>query len=132
MSIAAYKRTITETESPRQIERRVLSRVTADLERLGPDYDAAERGLDKLSALAGGLRDALWRNQRVWIAFQSDLAQAGNQFPPELRASLISLSIWVDSHTRGVLQGSNKVRPLIEINKTIIRGLDGNTLQVME
>ncbi|MGD9863911.1 MAG: flagellar biosynthesis regulator FlaF, partial [Pseudodonghicola sp.] len=61
MSIAAYKRTITETESPRQIERRVLARVTADLERLGPDFDAAERGLDKLTALSNGLRDALWQ-----------------------------------------------------------------------
>jgi len=132
MSIAAYKRTITETESPRQIERRVLARVTADLERLGPDFDAAERGLDKLTALSNGLRDALWQNQRVWMAFRTDLAQPGNQLPPELRAAMISLSVWVDTHTRGVLQGKNKVRPLVEINKTIIRGLDRNTLQVME
>ncbi|MGD9862228.1 MAG: flagellar biosynthesis regulator FlaF, partial [Pseudodonghicola sp.] len=78
------------------------------------------------------LRDALWQNQRVWMAFRTDLAQPGNQLPPELRAAMISLSVWVDTHTRGVLQGKNKVRPLVEINKTIIRGLDRNTLQVME
>lgn len=132
MSIAAYKRTISETESPRQIERRVLSRVTSELERLGPEYDSAERGLDKLSLLSNGLRDALWQNQKVWMAFQGDLSQEGNTLPPDLRAGLLSLSIWVNTHTRGVLQGDNKVRPLIEINQTIIRALDGNALQVME
>ncbi|MDX2482325.1 MAG: flagellar biosynthesis regulator FlaF, partial [Pseudodonghicola sp.] len=35
MGIAAYKRTISQTETPRQIERRVLSRATSELERLG-------------------------------------------------------------------------------------------------
>ncbi|TDK50187.1 flagellar biosynthesis regulator FlaF [Antarcticimicrobium luteum] len=132
MSIAAYKRTISETESPRQIERRVLSRATSELERLGPEYDAAERGLDRLTFLANGLRDALWQNQKVWLAFQHDLAQEGNTLAPDLRAGLLSLSHWVDTHTRGVLLGQNKVRPLIEINQTIIRALDGNTLQAME
>lgn len=132
MSIAAYKRTISETESPRQIERRVLSRVTSELERFGADYDAAERGLDKLAILSNGLNDALWQNQRVWMAFRNDLAQEGNTLPPALRAGLLSLSAWVDTHTKGVLNGKNKVRPLIDINQTIIRALEGNPLQVME
>lgn len=132
MSIAAYKRTISETESPRQIERRVLSRVTSELERLGADYDAAEQGLDKLSLLTNGLKEALWQNQRVWRAFRHDLAQEGNTLPPGLRAGLLSISAWVDTHTRGVLQGRHKVRPLVDINQTIIRALDGNTMQVME
>ncbi len=132
MSIAAYKRTISETESPRQIERRVLSRVTSELERLASDYDSAEQGLDKISILAKGLRDALWQNQRVWQALQHDLASEGNSLPPNLRAGLISLAFWVDTHTRGVMKGQNKVGPLVEINRTIIRALDGNALQVME
>jgi len=132
MSIAAYKRTISETESPRQIERRVLSRVTSDLERLASDYDSAEQGLEKIGILAKGLRDALWQNQRVWQAFQHDLSSEGNSLSPDLRAGLISLSFWVDTHTRGVLKGQNKVGPLVNINRTIIRALDGNALQVME
>ena len=132
MSIAAYKRTISETESPRQIERRVLSRVTSDLERFAPDYDSAEQGLEKLGILANGLRDALWQNQRVWQALQRDLSSEGNSLPPDLRAGLLSLSIWVDTHTRGVLKGQNKVAPLVDINRTIVRALDGNALQVME
>lgn len=132
MSIAAYKRTISETESPRQIERRVLSRATSQLERFSADFDEAERGLDKLTILSNGLNDALWQNQRVWMAFRNDLAQEGNTLPPALRAGLLSLSAWVDTHTNGVLNGKNKVRPLIDINQTIIRALEGNPLQVME
>ncbi|GAA6199853.1 flagellar biosynthesis regulator FlaF [Aquicoccus sp. SU-CL01552] len=132
MGIAAYKRTISETESPRQIERRVLSRVTSELERLASDYDSTEQGLEKLGILANGLRDALWQNQRVWQAFQRDLSSEGNSLSPDLRAGLISLSFWVDTHTRGVMKGQNKVGPLVNINRTIIRALDGNTLQVME
>jgi flagellar protein FlaF len=132
MSIAAYKRTITETESPRQIERRVLSRVTAELERFGPEFDRSETSTEKLALLAGGLNDALWRNQRVWMALQSDLAQPGNQLPPALRAGLISLASWVGTHSNGVFKGKNRVQPLIDINKTIIRALEGNPLQVME
>ena len=132
MSIAAYKRTISETESPRQIERRVLSRVTSDLERLASDFDSTEQGLEKLSILANGLRDALWQNQRVWQAFQHDLSSEGNSLSPDLRAGLLSLSFWVDTHTRGVLKGQNKVAPLVNINRTIIRALGGNALQVME
>ena len=39
MSIAAYKRTIRESESPRQIERRVFARVTSELEKHSQDFD---------------------------------------------------------------------------------------------
>ncbi|TDE38911.1 flagellar biosynthesis regulator FlaF [Antarcticimicrobium sediminis] len=132
MGIAAYKRTISQTETPRQIERRVLSRATSELDRFRAEYDSAEQGLDRLGILAKGLSNALWQNQRVWLAFQNDLSQESNTLPPNLRASLLSLSIWVDSHTRGVLHGNNKVAPLVDINRTIIRALDGNTMQVME
>lgn len=132
MSIAAYKRTISETESPRQIERRVLSQVTAELERYSQDYDQAEKPTDKLAILSSGLRDSLWRNERVWIALKNDLVESQNAFSPELKASLISLAIWVETHTCGVLSGKQKIRPLVDINRSIIRGLSGQTLSVLE
>lgn len=132
MSIAAYKRTISETEAPRQIERRVLSQVTADLEKFHQGFDMAERPVEKLELLSNGLRDVLWQNERIWIALKNDLVEQGNALGPDLKASLISLAIWVESHTRAVLAGSKKVRPLIEVNHMIISGLGGNKLQVME
>lgn len=132
MSINAYKRTISETESPRSIERRILSQVTSELEQLAAEYDQAETSVERLRLLSEGLRDILWKNERVWIAFKADLADNGNALPPALRSGLLSIAIWVENHTQGVMNGKLKVRPLIEINRSIIRGLEGNQLHLAE
>jgi flagellar biosynthesis activator protein FlaF len=131
MSITAYKRTISETEAPRQIERRVLVQATADLERY-LEFDGTEERSDKLRILAGGLRDAIWQNERVWLTFKHDLAGNENSLPPDLRANLISLAIWVEDHSEAVMKGAEKIGPLIGINRSIIRGLNGNTLREAE
>ena len=125
MSVAAYKRTISHTEAPRQIERRILAQVTSELEEKFLAFDQSERQLDRLQILAEGLRDTLWTNQRVWMAFKMDLLDNENLLNPSLRAALISIAVWVEKHTQSVLSGSKKVRPLIEINRSIIDGLGG-------
>lgn len=132
MSITAYKRTISETESPRQIERRVLSSVTAELESYSLAFDPAEKSGEKLAILANGLRDTLWRNERVWMTLRNDLSESGNALSPQLRSGLISLALWVESHTQGVMKGEQIVKPLIDVNRSIIRGLEGNPMHVME
>lgn len=132
MSIAAYKRTISDTESPRQIERRVLSTVTAEMESKYLAFDQAEKPGDKLALLAEGLRDTLWYNERIWMTMRNDLAETGNALSPDLKAGLISLALWVETHTQGVLKGDKKVQPLLDINRSIIRGLEGNPMRVME
>ncbi|MGR3838953.1 MAG: flagellar biosynthesis regulator FlaF [Cognatishimia sp.] len=132
MSITAYKRTITQTESPRQIERRVFANVTAELEAQSVEFDVTEQSGDKLRILSGGLRDTLSYNQRIWQTIRSDLVNPANGLSPDLRAGLISLSLWVESHTNEVLKGQKKVKPLLDINRSIIRGLEGNPMHVME
>lgn len=132
MSITAYKRTITQTESPRQIERRVFANVTAELEAQSVEFDVTEQSGDKLRILSGGLRDTLSYNQRIWQTIRSDLVNPANGLAPDLRAGLISLSLWVESHTNEVLKGQKKVKPLLDINRSIIRGLEGNPMHVME
>lgn len=132
MSIAAYKRTISETESPRQIERRVLSNVTAELESKYLAFDQAETSGDRLALLAEGLRDTLWYNERIWMTMRNDLAENANALTPDLKAGLISLALWVESHTNGVLKGEKQIKPLLDINRSIIRGLEGNPMHVME
>ena len=77
MSLAAYKKTIRESESPRQIERRILSRVTSDLTLTGEGFDASETSEGRLSILAAGLRDSLYENQRFWAALRYDLCRTG-------------------------------------------------------
>ena len=103
MSVTAYKRTISHTEEPRQIERRILASVTSKLENQFEAFDGASEKSQKLQTLADGLRDTLWENQRVWLAFKADLAEKDNGLTADLRAALISLSLWVESHTKAVL-----------------------------
>ncbi|PCH66413.1 MAG: flaF protein [Rhodobacteraceae bacterium] len=131
MSITAYKRTISDTEAPRQIERRVLVQATADLERY-LEFDETEERSDKLRILASGLRDAIWKNERIWLTFKHDLAGKENSLPPDLRANLISLAIWVEDHSEAVMKGAEQIGPLIGINRSIIRGLNGSTLREAE
>lgn len=132
MSIAAYKRTISQTESPRQIERRVLSTVTAEMESKYFAFDQAETPGEKLALLADGLRDTLWYNERIWMTMRNDLVESANGLSPDLKAGLISLAIWVENHTQGVMKGEKTVKPLLDINRSIIRGLEGNPMHVME
>lgn len=125
MSIAAYKTTIRESETPRQIERRVLSRVTGRLAARATAYDQAASKLDRGTLLAEGLRDDLATNQKFWSELQFDLAQPGNALPAELRAGLISLAIFVDRQTSAVIGGNAGVGALVEINRSIVAGLGG-------
>ncbi|MFT6090875.1 flagellar biosynthesis regulator FlaF [Sulfitobacter sp.] len=125
MSLAAYKKTIRESDTPRQIERRILSRVTHDLAEKGKDFDASERPADRLAILAGGLRDSLYENQRFWAALRHDLADPENAMPPALKASLISLALWVDRETSGLMAGKGTVAGLVVINTNIVAGLAG-------
>ncbi len=132
MSITAYKRTITDTESPRQIERRVLSSVTAELEDYARRYDIAQKPAEKLEILSEGLRDTLWHNEKIWMTLRNDLSNNANALAPQLKAGLISLSLWVETHTRGVMKGQQSLKPLVDVNRSVIRGLEGNPMRVME
>lgn len=125
MSIAAYKQNIRQVEAPRDIERRVLSRITSDIEIKKDEFDAAETRSVRLSVLANGLGYALAENQQFWMALKHDLADQNNQLPTELRASLISLALWVERQTNGVISGEAKVAPLVSINRSITDGLRG-------
>ena len=130
MSVTAYKRTISHTEDPRQIERRILASVTSKLENKFEAFDGAAEKSQKLQMLADGLRDTLWENQRVWLTFKADLAEKDNGLTADLRAALISLALWVENHTKAVLSGSKNVKPLFDINRSIIDGLSGRAAKV--
>lgn len=128
MSISAYRKTIAKTETPRQIERRLLTEVTSKLlEHI--DFDLLTDAESKLAALDGDLRDAIWRNEQIWLALKFDLMESENALTPQLRASLISLALWVERHSIAVLTGKQKIGPLIDVNRSIIRGLSGDTGQ---
>ncbi len=131
MGLAAYKRTIRESETPRQIERRILSRVTHDLAEKGRGFDATEDKGERMSILSTGLRDAIYENQRFWSALRYDLSEPGNTMPDALKASLISIALWVDRHSTALMAGEGRLAGLVEINGNIAAGLAGQAAPVM-
>ncbi len=125
MSVSAYKNVIRQSESPRQIERRVFAKITADLEQYAEAYDDAETYLDRIRILSSGLRQALQENLKLWSALKFDLSADTNALPPQLRAGLLSIAIWVERQTVSVTGGEEGVLDLIEVNRSILDGLSG-------
>ena len=113
MSLQAYQQAATRAENPRDLEYRLFAQVTRAL------IDAA--ALDKSEI--GQRADALDWNRRLWATLGADCADPGNQLPKPLRASFISLAIWVDKHTSLAIRNKEDIEPLIEVNRMIMQGL---------
>ena len=129
MSVAAYKQTMRDVDSPRDIERRVISNITHSLEQQGVAYDAATTKIERQKLLANGLRDALLENQRFWLALRHDLATPENGLSLNLRGALISIALWVERETASVFAGESAVGPLVDVNRSIAAGLSGRAPQ---
>ena len=113
MSLQAYQQAATRAENPRDMEYRLFAQVTRAL------MDAA--ALDKSEI--GRRADALDWNRRLWATLGADCSDPGNQLPKPLRASFISLAIFVDKHTSLAIRNKEEIEPLIEINRMIMQGL---------
>ena len=114
MSLNAYQRARTMIESPRGSEYRLMSQITGDM------MTARDEGLS-----GAALMPILHRNREVWNAFTSACAMAGNQLPDALRASIVSIGLWVERFTSDVVAGHEPIEELITVNRSIIDGLKG-------
>jgi flagellar protein FlaF len=132
MSVAAYKANIREVESPRDIERRILLRITGEMEDHATAFDTAKSKTERLNILSSGLRDALAENEQFWSALKFDLAEPGNKLPTELRASLISVALWVERQTNECLGGASGIAALVSTNRAIAAGLAGRAITPKE
>ncbi|MFV0623234.1 flagellar biosynthesis regulator FlaF [Sphingomonas sp. ac-8] len=112
MSLNAYERARTMVESPRGAEYRLMSQITGDM------MQARDSGLS-----GAALVPVLHRNREVWSAFSGACAATGNQLPDALRASIISIGLWVDRFTSDVVAGRDSIEELISVNCSIIDGL---------
>jgi flagellar protein FlaF len=115
MSLQAYQQAAVRAETPRETEYRLFAQVTLAL------MDAAKRDPSDIR----GRIDALDWNRRVWGVLGTACSDEANALPPELRASIISLSIWVGKHTSEVIRRKEEIEPLIEVNRMIMQGLRG-------
>ena len=112
MSLQAYTRTLETTENSRNTEYRLMAQITGEL------MEAAKSG--KVDA---PLAEALNRNRQLWQALANDCRGAGNGLADELRASIISLSIWVTKYSGQVLREGEDIKDLIEVNRIVMQGL---------
>jgi flagellar protein FlaF len=113
MSLKAYQSTAARAEDPRQTEYRLFGQVTRALME-------AEK-LDR-SQIRERM-DALDWNRRMWSVLAGDCASDANQLPAQIRANIISLSIWVNRHTSLVMRNKEEIAPLIDVNRIIMQGL---------
>lgn len=112
MASKAYGAIIQRTESPRDIEYRVFSQVTAALqEAAAPDAHFTLRV------------EAVHRNRELWQTLAYDLAGDGNMLPDDLKSKLLSLAIWVTGESSRVTAGTTSPDALINVNKSIMVGL---------
>jgi len=116
MSLNAYQRARTMVESPRATEHRLMSQITGEM------IAAYEAGLT-----GAALMPVLHRNREVWSAFSAVCGSTGNELPDALRASIISLGLWVERFTSEVATGRESIFELIGVNRAIIEGLTGET-----
>ena len=118
MSINAYRRVRGIAESPRGQEFRLMSEITGEM------IVARDSGLSGVALLP-----ALHRNREVWTTFSTMCAAPGNKLPHALRASIISLALWVERFTTEVVTGRDRIDELITVNRSIIDGLAKENLQ---
>lgn len=110
MSIAAYRRRKEAAEAPRELECRAFSTV------IGKLSEAKKHG-------GHALIDACYLNSQLWTTLAIDLSLESNALPADLKARLISISIWVQRYTPGAMRGTASLDPLIAVNRNILEGL---------
>ncbi len=116
MSLQAYQKASARAENPREMEYRLFGQVTRAL------MAAAEVDVTDTATRI----DALDWNRRLWSVLATDCADSANSLPIELRAQIISLSIWVNKHSSAVMRREETFEPLIEVNRIMMQGLAGN------
>lgn len=112
MSLDAYRETQVRSATPRSTEYRLMNQVTGEL------IQAREKGLQ-----GGELMRALHYNREVWSTFRILCSSPANKLPVELRASIISLALWVERYTSDVIRHRDSIDGLILVNRAIMEGL---------
>ncbi len=108
----AYGDVSTNIRTDRSIELQAFTKATGLLNK-------AKKNKDDVPALA----EALDFNRRLWSLLGDDARRDDNKLPAPLRAQIVSLSMFVNRHSRAVLQNTASIDALIEINTSIMRGL---------
>ncbi len=120
--VQAYAQTQKTAMPPREVEAMAFTKAALMLE----DVKGKTDDYDSYAA-------ALKFNQLLWTIIQADIVDKENQLPPELKANILSLSIFVDRQTIKALANTkgNYLETLITINKNLAEGLLTNAGEPM-
>lgn len=112
--LQAYAQTQKSSMPPREVEAMAFTKAALMMED-------AKGQLDDYDAYAAALKF----NQLLWTIIQADIVDKANQLPPQLKANILSLSIFVDKQTIKALADADAghLEPLISINKNLAEGL---------
>lgn len=72
---------------------------------------------------------ALHDNRRLWTTLATDLAAPDNALPGGLRAQLLYLAEFSLLQSRAALRDPSALAGLIDVNRAVMRGLDGGSPQ---
>ncbi len=109
----AYAQSSAPTRTPRDTEYEAISKITHRLKTA-----AAKKASD-----FGEFVQALHENRRLWSVLATDVADADNALPNNLRARIFYLAEFTEQHSSQVLGNKATVEPLLEINMAVLRGL---------
>jgi len=115
--IGSYQKTLKQnlqTMTPREVEAAAFTKAAVMLEE-------AKGQTDNIQAYSQALRF----NHLLWTIMQADVTEDENKLPPELKANILSLSIFVDKQTTKALRSSDAkdLDILITINRNLAAGL---------
>lgn len=114
MARRAYGTAQASTRPPRKLEYDALAQVTYRLK------SAAQKGKAGFAELAAAIHD----NRQLWSLFAAQVAEEDNALPQDLRAQLFYLAEFTHHQSSEILTGKAPVRPLLEVNMAILRGLN--------
>ena len=116
--LQAYAQTQKSSMSSREIEAMAFTKAALKLED-------AKKSLDDYDGYASALKF----NQLLWTIIQADIVDQENQLPPQIKANILSLSIFVDKQTIKALADTDEkhLEVLIGINKNLAEGLISQT-----
>jgi flagellar biosynthesis activator protein FlaF len=115
MGLQAYQQATQRAESPRSLEYRLFGQVTRAL------MAASEADPTDLATRI----DALGWNRQLWSTMSALCQEGDNGLPPQVRANIVSLSLFVSRHTSQVMAGEEDFETLIDINRMMMQGLGG-------
>ena len=116
LAYKAYGQVTQRTATGRALEISVFEQITQALQAVH----------DNNGENPGEWGDAIHRNLQLWSIIAADVLNEENVLPSETRAGLFSLSEFVRRTSMKVLAGADGLADIIDVNRTIMAGLDGS------